>query len=181
MLYLTEYADFDTQAMLGQGITTGSVYTAVTGSSNSLGNASSPSTNTNTQFMSYRGIENWYGQIYKFIDGVNIKNREYFVNKKPSTYADDIFTGDYVTTGMTMVAANGYVKNVLQNKNGFISSEATGTNSTYIPDYQYQGTGNRIVDFGGYASYGLYAGGFCVNGNAAASFAYAYFGSAVSY
>ena len=52
--------------MLGQGITSGSVYTAVTGSSNSLGNASSPSTNTNTQFMSYRGIENWYGQIYKF-------------------------------------------------------------------------------------------------------------------
>ena len=181
LLYLTEYADFDTQAMLGQGITSGSTYTAVTGSSNSLGNASSPSTNTNTQFMSYRGIENWYGQIFKFIDGVNIKDREYFVNKKPSTYADDVFTGDYVTTGMTMVATNGYVKNIVQNKNGFISSDATGTDSTYIPDYQYQSTGDRIVYFGGTAGDGLAAGGFCVFGSRAASFAYAYVGSAVSF
>ena len=181
LLYLTEYADFDTQAMLGQGITSGSTYTAVTGSSNSLGNASSPSTNTNTQFMSYRGIENWYGQIYKFIDGVNIKNREYFVNKKPSTYADDVFTGDYVTTGITMVATNGYVKNIAQNKNGFISSDATGTNSTYIPDRQYQATGNNIVAFGGDAGDGLYAGGFDVYGTYAASDADASVGSAVSY
>ena len=181
LLYLTEYADFDTQAMLGQGITSGSTYTAVTGSSNSLGNASSPSTNTNTQFMSYRGIENWYGQIFKFIDGVNIKDREYFVNKKPSTYADDVFTGDYVTTGMTMVATTGYVKNIAQNKNGFISSDATGTDSTYIPDRQYQGTGNRIVSFGGAASDGLAAGGFSVLGNYAASFASTSLGSAVSF
>ena len=181
LLYLTEYADFDTQAMLGQGITSGNVYTDVTGSSNSLGNASSPSTNTNTQFMSYRGIENWYGQIYKFIDGVNIKDRQYFVNKKPSTYADDVFTGDYVTTGMTMAATTGYVKNIVQNKNGFISSDATGTDSTYIPDYQYQGTGNRIVSFGGNASGGLNAGGFFVDGDSAASAANASIGSAVSY
>ena len=182
LLYLTEYADFDTQAMLGQGITSGSTYTAVTGSSNSLGNASSPSTNTNTQFMSYRGIENWYGQIFKFIDGVNIKDREYFVNKKPSTYADDVFTGDYVTTGMRMVATNGYVKNIVQNKNGFISSDATGTNSTYIPDQQYQAaTGNNIVAFGGSAGNALYAGGFFVSGYRPASDADAAVGSAVSY
>ena len=181
LLYLTEYADFDTQSMLGQGITSGSVYTAVTGSSNSLGNASSPHTNTNTQFMSYRGIENWYGQIFKFIDGVNVKEREYFVNKKPSTYADDVFTGDYTTTGITMVSTSGYVKNIVQSKNGFISSDATGTDSTYIPDYQYQSTGNRIVSFGGAAGYDLRAGGFCVGGHDAASDAYASLGSAVSY
>ena len=181
LLYLTEYADFDTQSMLGQGITSGSVYTAVTGSSNSLGNASSPHTNTNTQFMSYRGIENWYGQIFKFIDGVNVKEREYFVNKKPSTYADDVFTGDYTTTGMTMVSTNGYVKNIVQSKNGFISSDATGTDSTYITDYQYQNTGNRIVLFGGNAGCGLSAGGFFVSGYAAASYASANLGSAVSY
>ena len=181
LLYLIEYADFDTQSMLGQGITSGSTYTAVTGSSNSLGNASSPSTNTSTQFMSYRGIENWYGQIFKFIDGVNIKEREYFVNKKPSTYADDVFTGDYATTGMTMVSTNGYVKDIVQSKNGFISSNASGTNSTYIPDYQYQSSGNRIVFFGGDAGADLAAGGFSVRGYYAASYAAAYFGSAVAY
>ena len=82
---------------------------------------------------------------------------------------------------MTMVATNGYVKNIVQNKNGFISSDATGTDSTYIPDYQYQSTGDRIVYFGGTAGDGLAAGGFCVFGSRAASFAYAYVGSAVSF
>ena len=103
------------------------------------------------------------------------------MNKKPSTYADDVFTGDYVTTGMTMVATNGYVKNIGQNKNGFISSDATGTDSTYIPDQQYQATGNRIVLFGGAAGAALAAGGFYVFGTAAASRAAADFGSAVSF
>ena len=81
-----------------------------------------------------------------------------------------------------MVATDGYVKNIAQNKNGFISSDATGTNSTYIPDQQYQAaTGNNIVYFGGDAGYGLFAGGFSVIGAAAASYADAAIGSAVSY
>lgn len=161
LLYLVEYANFNTQAMLGQGITSGSVYTAVTGSSNSLGNASSPSTNTSTQFMSYRGIENWYGQIYKFIDGVNINSYVYYVNNNPATFADDVFTGDYISTGITSATASGYVKNIVSNKKGFVASVTTGGSaSTFIPDALYQDTGFRTMAFGGGASNGTYAGGF---------------------
>lgn len=182
LLYLVEYANFNTQAMLGQGITAGSVYTAVTGSSNSLGNASSPSTNTSTQFMSYRGIENWYGQIYKFIDGVNISSYVYYVNNNPATFADGVTTGDYVNTGITSATASGYVKDIVANKNGFVASVATGGSaSTFIPDYFSQSTGLRIMAFGGYAGTGAAAGGFFLYAYYVASSAYADVGSGLSF
>lgn len=163
LLYLVEYANFNTQARLGQGITSGGVYTAVTGSSNSLGNASSPSTNTDTQFMSYRGIENWYGQIHKFIDGVNVNERVYYVNNNPATFADDVFTGDYINTGITSATGAGYVKNLVESGKGFVASNTSGgSDSTFVPDRFYESTGMRIMVFGGDASDGAYVGGFYV-------------------
>ena len=182
LLYLVEYANFNTQAMLGQGITSGSVYTAVTGSSNSLGNASSPSTNTNTQFMSYRGIENWYGQIYKFIDGVNVNAYVYYVNNNPATFADDVFTGDYINTGITSTTASGYVKNLVASGKGFVASGTSGgSSSTFVPDYFYQGTGMCIMRFGGSAGYAAAAGGFYLSALTAASTSDAYIGSGLSF
>ena len=182
LLYLVEYANFNTQAMLGQGITSGSVYTAVTGSSNSLGNASSPSTNTSTQFMSYRGIENWYGQIYKFIDGVNVNAYVYYVNNNPATFADNVFTGDYVNTGITSAKANGYVKNLVASLKGFVASSTSGgSSSTFVPDYFYQGASMSIMVFGGSAGYDTYAGGFFLYADFAASYSSSGVGSGLSF
>lgn len=182
LLYLVEYANFNTQAMLGQGITTGSVYTAVTGSSNSLGNASSPSTNTNTQFMSYRGIENWYGQIYKFIDGVNINSYVYYVNNNPATFADNVFTGDYVNTGITSATASGYVKNLVASGKGFVASSTSGgSSSTFVPDFFQQDINIRAMIFGGMASNAANAGGFFLKPDYAASDSSSYVGSGLSF
>ena len=180
LLYLTEYADFNSQAMIGRGNDTGSDYTMTTGGSNSIGNASSLSTNNDT-WMSYRGIENWYASMFKFIDGVNVQERKYFINSNPATFADDVFTGDYVDSGITSVATNGYVSNLVPSKKGFVASAVAGSDSTYIPDYFYQAAGSRIVIFGGKAGDGLYAGGFCLSANYGASFASGDIGSGVSY
>ncbi len=182
LLYLVEYANFNTQAMLGQGITSGSVYTAVTGSSNSLGNASSPSTNTSTQFMSYRGIENWYGQIYKFIDGVNVNARVYYVNNNPATFADDVFTGDYVNTGITSATTSGYVKNLVASGKGFVASNTSGgSSSTFVPDNFTQATSTTRLLFGGTAGYATTAGGFHLLANYIVSSSSADVGSGISF
>ena len=180
LLFLTEYATFDTQAMLGNGNDTGSDYTMTTGGSNGIGNGSSSSTNDDT-WMSYRGIENWYASMYKFIDGVNVKDRVYFVNNNPATFTDDVFTGDYLSTGITSASTNGFISNMSSSNKGFIPSETTGSSSTKVPDYFYQEAGNMIVIFGGTAAYGLYAGGFCLSASNGASAADGTFGSGVSY
>ena len=180
LLYLTEYADFNSQAMIGRGNDAGSDYTMTTGGSNSIGNASSLSTNNDT-WMSYRGIENWYASMFKFIDGVNVQERKYFINSNPATFADDVFTGDYVDSGITSVATSGYVSNLVPSKKGFVASAVAGSDSTYIPDYFYQAAGSMVVLFGGYAGNGLYAGGFYLFANYGASSADGSIGSGVSY
>ena len=179
LLFLTEYATFDTQAMLGNGNDSGSDYTMTTGGSNGIGNGSSSSTNDNT-WMSYRGIENWYASMYKFIDGVNVKDMVYFVNNNPATFADNVFTGDYLSTEITSASVNGFISNMSSSNKGFIPSETTGSSSTKVPDYFAQNTGNTTVLFGGIAADGLYAGGFFLSA-AAASSAGGNVGSGVSY
>ena len=180
LLYLTEYANFNSQAMIGRGNDTGSDYTMTTGGSNSIGNASSLSTNNDT-WMSYRGIENWYASMFKFIDGVNVQERKYFINSNPATFADDVFTGDYVDSGITSVATNGYVSNLVPSKKGFVASAVAGSDSTYIPDYFYQAVGSMVVLFGSAAGSGLYAGGFALYAYSGASLANGAIGSGVSY
>ena len=180
LLFLTEYADFDTQSILGNGNDTGNDYTMTTGGSNSIGNASSPATNDDT-WMSYRGIENWYASLWKFIDGVNVQNHQYYVNNNPVTFADDVFAGDYVSTGITSATANGYVSNLVASGKGFVPSAVAGSSSTYVSDYFWQDTGNRIIVFGGAADGGLRCGGFCLNASYASSFSDSGLGSAVSF
>jgi hypothetical protein len=158
----------------------GSDYTMTTGGSNSIGNASSPSTNNDT-WMSYRGIENWYASMFKFIDGVNVQERKYFINSNPATFADDVFTGGYVDSGITSVATNGYVSNLVPNKKGFVASAVAGSDATFVPDYFYQTSGNRVVSFGGDAGSGLACGAFFLDASNAASYATARIGSGVSF
>lgn len=179
MLFLTEYADFDTQAMIGNGNDTGSDYAITTGQSNAIGNASSPATNDN-MWMSYRGIENWYASMHKLVDGVNVSERVVYTNSNPATFASDVFTGDYVSTGVSLPAVNGYVNGLNNSSKGFIANAATGTDSTFIPDYVSSTTGARIVLFGGFAGYSLWCGGFCVNATDTTSSSGSNFGSGVS-
>jgi len=69
LLYITEYADWNSQAMIGMGRTQLSggtwvkdSYIGVTGKSNSDGNGTnSVGGNTNDAYMTYRGIENFFG------------------------------------------------------------------------------------------------------------------------
>jgi hypothetical protein len=80
LLVYVEYASFDTQSMIGMGRTELSggtwakdSYVGVTGKSNGDGNGTnSVGGNSNNAYMTYRGIENVYGNIWKWVDGFNI-------------------------------------------------------------------------------------------------------------
>ncbi len=132
--------------------------------------------------MSYRGIENWYGQIFKFIDGVNVNAYVYYVNNNPATFADDVFTGDYINTGITSATANGYVKNLVASGKGFVASNTSGgSDSTFVPDYfSIAPTGAMTVNFGGHGKYGTFAGGFSL-WTYAASYSSVRLGSGLSF
>ena len=182
MLFLTEYGTFNTQEVLGNGNDTGSDYGLTTGQSNGIGNGSSGSLNDN-MWMSYRGIENWYADIWEFIDGVNIKDYEVFLNSNPSTFADDVFTGDYVSTGTFVLAgaSNTFIKKLADSNQGFFPSVAGGSSSTFLTDAFWSATGNIVLLFGTSAGNGGSAGGFCLPATTASAASAVNLGGGVSY
>jgi hypothetical protein len=109
--------------------------------------------------MSYRGIENWYGNAWNMVDGVNVLDMEMYVSST-LPYADNTTTG-YTKIGGKMPYSNGYVKG-LQDANGaFVPSSVGGASTTYLTDYFYQsGNGYKIAIVGGTANDGAYEGGW---------------------
>lgn len=177
LLFLVEYGTFRTQQNIGDGnvnVSTGYPTSSgnqtdsphsVAGKSNSIGNASTNTTNgaasgtRDTAFMSYRGIENWYGNCYSWIDGYNINNNQAFVSNTNTHFADDTST-NYVSIGVPMVASDGFVTNYQQEPYAFLPSAVGGSSTTYWADYYYQTSGWRVALFGGGANTGASAGGF---------------------
>lgn len=87
LLMLIEYGNFNSQNNIGAGVTNktddgATSMSELTGATVNLGNASGAVTNANGyNVVSYRGEENLWGNIWKWEDGLNIKN--------PSTFAAD--------------------------------------------------------------------------------------------
>lgn len=87
LLMLIEYGNFNSQNNIGAGVTNktddgAASMSELTGATVNLGNASGAVTNANGyNVVSYRGEENLWGNIWKWEDGLNIKN--------PSTFAAD--------------------------------------------------------------------------------------------
>ena len=177
LLFLIEFGTFRTQQTIGDGnvaVSTGYPASSgnqtdsphsVAGKSNSIGNASTNTTNgassgtRDTAFMSYRGIENWYGNCWNWIDGYNINNNQAYVSNTRANFADDTAT-NYNAIGAAMVASDGWVTNCQNEPFVFLPSAVGGSSSTYWADYYYQAAGWRVAFFGGAAADGAAAGGF---------------------
>lgn len=120
-------------------------------------------------------IEDWFGNMWQFRDGDNIKKWQHYYCNKRSSYADKVYDGDYFKVGYEAAQTNGYVK-----KFGYdpewpeieICVDATGSSGTYFPDYYYQAEGGELVLSGGNVDSGVNAGPFyrfCNSGSGFAS------------
>ena len=178
-LLFVEIGTFDSQAVLGNGNDTGTDYGMTTGGSNSIGNGSSPSTNDDT-WMSYRGIENFYADIREWVDGINVSDRLVYISNMESTFSSDVFSGDYVSTGVTL-PASGYIKDMDFSIKGFIPTVSGGSDSTYVPDQVSSHPGARVVAFGGHAGPGLSSGAASLHAGNTVSYSYAYVGAGLSF
>lgn len=102
----------------------------------------------------YRGIENVFGNIYQFIDGINIKDYVAYICYDPSEYAVDKFNGKYAPLGYTNAnTSDKYATKLGYDENNPLISLTTeannGSNSTNMCDYYYCNSGNRIAIVGG--------------------------------
>lgn len=184
LLMLIEYASFNMQTAIGRGNTDQGSSTAniqYTGTTVSLGNASGAVTNANgIQIISYRGEENFWGNIWIWVDGMNEENPDPFESGQAGTlhvadhgFADNSKASPYKNTGIHPIQGSGYVSAFGYSEEFdwlFIAVEYSGSDALPVGDYAWNNNpGWRVAILGGYCNDGSYAGAFCWNLNHAAS------------
>lgn len=194
LLMIVEMGMMNLQTAIGQGVvnlpwTTGSdttsSYAGATGSTASLGNGTGRATKTTTYeggkatdytvdgktSICYRGVENFWGNIWKFAYGVNIWGNGKMAGGMPYicsdfNYAEGKNTDNYEGAGFTVTKANGYISAMGYSTKYdwlFMASECLGNSSLPVGDYTYiteNLNGYRIARLGGLWGGGSSAGGF---------------------
>lgn len=181
LLMLIEYATFNMQSAIGSGAVSktddgASSMTELTGATVSLGNASGSVVNTNNvEIISYRGEENFWGNIWKWIDGMNAQfpNEDYSADNPiqnghlyvaDHSFADDSKSSPYEDTGITPSWKSGYASAFGYNQKFdwlFVASEVLGNSSLPVGDYHYaQQKSWRVALLGGDWDSGAAAGAF---------------------
>ena len=193
LLMIVEMGMMNLQTAIGQGVvnlpwTTGSdttsSYAGATGSTASLGNGTGRATKTTTYeggkateytvdgktSICYRGVENFWGNIWKFAYGINFycEVGKPFLGYvcKDFNYAESKKTDNYENIGFALPSENGYVSAMGYSTKYdwlFLPSEVKGNSSLPVGDYYYQNNtwdGYRIARLGGGWDYGSRAGGF---------------------
>lgn len=194
MLMIIEMGMMNLQTAIAQGVvslpwTTGSdttsSYAAATGSTASLGNGTGRAEKTTTYeggvakeytvdgktSVCWRGKENFWGNIWKFVYGINIWGNGKMGGGQPYICSDFSFaesknSGNYEPAGFTVTNANGYISAMGYSTACdwlFIASECLGNSSLPVGDYTYitvNLNGYRIALLGGRWIDGGNAGGF---------------------
>lgn len=195
LLMIVELGMMNLQTAIGQGVvnlpwTTGtdttSSYAGVTGSTASLGNGTGRATETTTYeggvatkntadgktSICYRGVENFWGNIWKFAYGVNIWGNGKMAGGMPYicsdfNYAEGKNTDNYEGAGFTVTKANGYISAMGYSTKYdwlFMASECLGNSSLPVGDCTYiteNLNGYKVAQLGGNWNSGSDAGGFC--------------------
>ena len=179
LLLMVEYASMNSQVKIGAGITgkpyNGENNTAeLTGATTILGNGSgSVTTVTGFSAVSYRGEENIWGNIWKFVDGMNILDKisdsvhELYI--ADNGFAESTNTGPYTNAGITLATREGFISAMAYSENYdwlFVPAETIGDSALPVGDYFYHSAfsdGYKPARLGGYWIFSDIAGAFCWN------------------
>lgn len=162
MLYLVEYADWNSQTKIGYGCGNNS-------STENMGQTDGMTYHTGTKQSSrttygvgvqYRHIEGLWDNVYDWVDGCYYNGNGLNIILNPNNFSD--------SSGGTSIGtpSNGY-PSALDIKTGLsnqwpLPTAASGSDSTYVPDYWSFNASNPCLCVGGDYSQSLNRGLFCV-------------------
>ena len=190
LLMIIEMGMMNMQSAIANGVVSisdNSAYncSSLTGSTSSLGNGTGQAAQTINEkggttttettngktAITWRGTENPWGNIWKFVYGINIWGNGAMGGGQPFICTDFNFaesknSGNYEGAGFTVTNTSGYVSAMGYSTKCdwlFIASECSGNSTLPVGDYHYI-TQNlnayRIARLGGYWDDGAGAGGF---------------------
>ena len=176
LLMYIEYGTFDIQTALGKGIVDLASGTDFAGKQTGADSIDSRLAENGTGTGSgvdgqtpvcWRGIENPYGNVWKFIIGANVYlDGTFRLIRRDGlgTLAGTLAEGSY-ESGSGLPLTNGYISGLLHTdlaEVAFLPSAATGADNSYLADYWYACTANgNILLAGGYWDGARIAGPGC--------------------
>ena len=173
LLYLVEYADYDSQSKLGSGNVsrirrlplpdeqyTPTYGAIVMGGTNELGMKSGVLVDDEKHSMIYRGIEDIYGNIAEFVDGINVKDYQAYINYDYTTYETNVFGGkyqalSYINRDNSQIPLLGYDSN---NQLIDFPIDEENSNQFVVNDLYYPVRGSAIFAIGGHSASHEHAG-----------------------
>jgi len=157
MLYLVEFADWNSQAKIGYGCGNNSA-TENMGATDNMQYHTGTAKSSRTTYgvgVQYRWIEDLWGNVYDWLDGCYYNGSGLNLIKKPANFSD--------SSGGTSIGtpSDGYPKVMsVATASGFeyaiYPTTAGGSDSTYVPDGWYFNSSNPCLRVGG--SYGQVRG-----------------------
>lgn len=191
LLMIIELGTMNSQTGIGQGIVSipdNKAYncSSLTGSTAELGNSTGQATETVNEIggtettynvngkvsVTYRGVENPYGNIFKHIQGVNVWGDGSMCGGQPYvannfTFNESKNSDNYEGVGFTLPNANGYINAMGYGKEEYdwllLPSEIGGTSALPVGDFFYVTSDlndYRIVLGGGSWNYSSFDGSF---------------------
>lgn len=156
LLFMVEFADFNSQSKLGKGY--GS-------SSQALGSTDTAvyhTYNGGDTKNQYRWIEQPWGRVYDWVDGFMASARACYLGTDNSTFADatsSLKKADVTLPSSGWITGLGY-----SNKFPWAilpDTASNGSGSTFVPDYVYSSSGTDALfvggNYGGGDNYGLFS------------------------
>jgi hypothetical protein len=173
----------NSQKVLGNGAMEGSVYVVNTGLSNGRGNRSEnkyTSGGSGADYVSYRGVENFYGRAWQWVDGFNTNNLVPYLCADPSKWADDTAIG-YTSQTAVPSGSGDFIRDVASGLALLPASVTGGSAATFTGDALWTNSGWRVARVGGHANDGAPVGALCAAFNLDSAYASTSIGGRIAY
>lgn len=182
-LYIIEFADWNSQGTIGAGITEATALQPNGGTDPMVYHTGRADGVDSQSAVQYRGIENLWGNVWEFVDGLISNSSTAYICTDPSAFSDTV-TGAYTDAGVTLPVVYAYLRS-LTTSNTFpwvlLPAATGGSATTYIPDYSYISSGSHPLFVSGVLSEGQLAGLFYFNANNAIGISHPQLGGRSAY
>jgi hypothetical protein len=155
ILYLIEYASWDSQGKIGMGVC-GESSVIASGSTDVMNYHTGRASSDQYSAVQYRWIENCWGNMRQFLDGFNANSNTCYICTDPKYYADST-NDNYSSLGQIYAPSSGfnnYITEIGYNNNFqfafYPTKSGNGSSTTYITDAQDYGSGGwKVLSVGG--------------------------------
>lgn len=178
MLYLVEYANWNSQATIGYGCSPSSQKFNM-GATDAMiyHTGTSAASRTTYGSVQYRHIEGLWDNVYDWCDGIRFSGSTVYCIANPASFSD---TSGGTNVG-TRATSNGYISGWTNpTADGFeyalYPNAVSGSATTYVCDNCVYSASGVVLFVGGNYGQLQARGAFCLSGNYAASSASAYIG-----